>query len=391
MKERTYQSGMFDSATQGHSSRGALPTRRTVSRRAALGLLSAAALVACAVPGKARQKNPSLGFNLIDWECAEGEDKRWIRAIREVRSIGVRRITIIPYWFADPATGTVYQTSQYSLPCGPSEQAIAQAIAYGRKQGMRVAVKPMIEIDDDRELGDVWRGSMELREDQYSEFFATYQDYVLAMAEVAREAGANEFYIGSELASLTELETTLPYWLDLIAETRKLFPGGKRRLGYAANYDEFEQVRFWEHLDTVGIDAYFPLATKAEAFGAGNPTTTTMVGHWLNRFRELRAFAQALNRPIVFSEFGLIPYDEASTEPWNWRPDTLGYNGVKSEFDPDEQMHAMQALLIATQAEGDWLEAIEFWHWQLPESEGSLYNINKHTPIGKLIAQYAGA
>jgi homoserine trans-succinylase len=33
-----------------------------------------------------------------------------------------------------------------------------------------------------------------------------------------------------------------------------------RKLTYAANWDDFDKVPFWNELDYIGIDAYFPLS-----------------------------------------------------------------------------------------------------------------------------------
>jgi hypothetical protein len=45
------------------------------------------------------------------------------------------------------------------------------------------------------------------------------------------------------------------YWSQLIKKIKKIYSGN-----YAANWDDFDKVPFWNELDYIGIDAYFPLS-----------------------------------------------------------------------------------------------------------------------------------
>jgi hypothetical protein len=46
------------------------------------------------------------------------------------------------------------------------------------------------------------------------------------------------------------------YWSQLIKKIKKIY----FKLTYAANWDDFDKVPFWNELDYIGIDAYFPLS-----------------------------------------------------------------------------------------------------------------------------------
>jgi hypothetical protein len=334
-------------------------------------------------------REPRLGFNVVTWGDGDSAES-WVRGLQEIYSIGVRRVTIVPYWFVDPKTAAVQELSRYNQPRGPTKDTIVAAMRAARNLGMGASLKPMIEVDTAADLGDVWRGDLKLPHGTLERFFDSYDRYIMEMAALAAQCQAERFYIGSELFSLTKNGTEAPYWSQLISRARKFFPGGDRRLSCAANYDEYEEVPFWDQLDDIGIDAYFHLASRAEAMGDGRPDTESMTRRWLKVFRKLRDFSDEWGRPIVFSEFGLIPYEYASCQPWEWRPKKLRpKNGKKSRFDPREQLHAFEALLIAMREDSDWLTAVDFWHWQLPDSEGSLYNISRESSVGKLIAYYS--
>src|SRR3989442_847466 len=46
-------------------------------------------------------------------------------------------------------------------------------------------------------------------------------------------------------------------WRALIAKVRRAFPG---ELTYSANWDDYENVGFWDALDLVGLSGYYELA-----------------------------------------------------------------------------------------------------------------------------------
>ena len=57
----------------------------------------------------------------------------------------------------------------------------------------------------------------------------------------------------------TQLDRTLHFeddWRLIIATVRRYFEG---TLTYAANWTDYEKVPFWDALDVIGIQAYFPL------------------------------------------------------------------------------------------------------------------------------------
>ena len=53
----------------------------------------------------------------------------------------------------------------------------------------------------------------------------------------------------------------LQHWWELIANIRQSYSG---QLTYAANFDNYQEVYFWDQLDLIGINAYFPLRELQE-------------------------------------------------------------------------------------------------------------------------------
>ena len=62
-----------------------------------------------------------------------------------------------------------------------------------------------------------------------------------------------------------ELDKTLRHehrWRRIIAAVRKVT---KAPLTYAANWTDYQRVGFWDDLDIIGIQAYFPVSDKKSA------------------------------------------------------------------------------------------------------------------------------
>ena len=84
-----------------------------------------------------------------------------------------------------------------------------------------------------------------------------YKKYILSYAVLADTMEIDLFCIGTELKAMA-LERP-DYWKELIAEVRSIYGGP---IIYAANWDSYDEIAFWDELDFIGIDAYFPLGNR---------------------------------------------------------------------------------------------------------------------------------
>ncbi len=70
-------------------------------------------------------------------------------------------------------------------------------------------------------------------------------------------------------------------------------------LAYAANWDEVWQVQFWDRLDMIGVDAYFPLSQEGE-----KPTAESLATAWQPNVDGLAALSGQWRLPVLVSEIG---------------------------------------------------------------------------------------
>ncbi len=106
-------------------------------------------------------------------------------------------------------------------------------------------------------------------------------------------------------------------WKKSIKKTRKHFSG---ELTYAANFDNYYEVGFWESLDFIGINAYFPLRESDSSYANAEELTHALDKGWRNVFDQIDSFrleTGTLEIPLFFTELGYTKYANSSLEPWS--------------------------------------------------------------------------
>jgi hypothetical protein len=326
------------------------------------------------------KQRPRVGFVLVAWDEASNANSRvWERSIRQVYDAGIRDVTVVTYRFVQAETGKISASSAYGLESPPSDAVVLAALREGKRLGMRVSLNPLLEIDNPKDIGSRWRGDLDFTPARLRGFFAHYRDYIRSMAQHVKSADGHRLYIGSELKSLVTNRDARPLWSELIRDTRQFLPP-RVKLSYASNYDNVRRVPFWRELDEIGIDAYYRLVAPSEAKGEGNPTVDVIRDGWRGPLEEIRKLSRRQEKPVVLSEWGVVPFDETTVRPWDWMPNP--------RKDAQEQLNAYQATLDAIASEDEWLTGITFWHWAMSGNEGSHYRISANSRVMQLITQY---
>ncbi|MCB1054609.1 MAG: hypothetical protein KDD11_03755 [Acidobacteria bacterium] len=219
-------------------------------------------------------------------------------ALRDVKALGVDSVAIHPYARIE-RDGTVRFRPTADSPF------LGRAVEMARQEGISLFWKPHLAY-----WGNfVWRGEITFeRDEDWQRFFRDYRAFILDQAAFAGRAGVPIFAVGVELEGTTSHEAE---WRSLIAEIRRVFPG---RLTYAANWDRVDAVPFWDALDLVGVQAYFPLSD------ADGPDETALGAGWARELDRLGALSHRLgDKPVVFTEIGYNRSPVAARTPWDYR------------------------------------------------------------------------
>ncbi|MBW1960247.1 MAG: hypothetical protein JRJ04_02225 [Deltaproteobacteria bacterium] len=141
-------------------------------------------------------------------------------------------------------------------------------------------------------------------------------------------------------------------WRKLIARTRNLYHG---KLTYAANFDQYFEVGFWDALDVMGINAYFPLHKDIIENDKEHLLEDMLVQGWQAVFNRIDAFCEKQNLrgiPILFTEIGYTRRKNCTIEPWANTGFSLIGTGADKKFViwqdqpeyPEERALAIKAL-----------------------------------------------
>jgi hypothetical protein len=305
-------------------------------RRVVCALFAAAVLLGAAAPGAHAAGLPAgfqRGFVLTAWKSNSyltGADTR----ISKMAADGSDHAAVFTQWFLDTPTSSKLAPDAARTP---SDESIVHAITRAREAGLQVAVKPQVGIRTGSWIGAAHPADL-------GAFWAGYRAMLLHYADLAQQNGASMLVIGTEMGTLSSDAT---HWRALIAELRRHFSG---KLTYAANYDEFERVPFWDALDYIGIDAYFALAD------ANNPAppTAALARAWTSRgyLDRIAAVSRRTGKRVLFTEIGYRGIHRTAVHPNVW-------NAVDST-DTDAQARAYEAFYEAV-ANQPWLAGAYWW------------------------------
>ncbi len=292
------------------------------------------------------------GISFVAWsESGFARPESDYTLSRIIKPMGVTWVAIIPTCFQETITST--QIKCEAKLGSPNDKSLLHAIQYAKSIGLRVMLKPHL---DNLDAGH-WRGEISMKNDaDWQLWFASYTDYITHYAKIAQDSGADYFVVGTELDG-THIRPD--DWRKVIQTIRTIYPGP---LTYASNHDGGEtSVTWWDALDAIGVDAYYPLT------GSANPTIDQLKTAWEPQVALLESLSLKWDRPVIFTEAGYQSTDGTNREPWG----TSTENGL----DLQEQADCYQALIETFGPKG-WWQGIFWWGGQVEPTEGGLVNQN---------------
>ncbi len=279
--------------------------------------------------------------------------------MKPIRGIAANFVGIVPYAFAyQNQPKVVFDTSRQWW--GERQEGAITTIKYAQNLGMKVMIKPHVWV-----FGQGWPGDFTLeKESDWKEWESQYRQYILAYAKIAEDLDVALFCIGTEYRHAATLRHN--FWIRLITDVRKIYAG---KITYAANWDNYEEIQFWNYLDYIGIDAYFPLAS------AGNPSLNELKKGWVSKSNQLQKSAIKWGKPIVFTEYGYQSMDHGAGFHWELDPKSLNVN-------LELQAKAYQALFETVWTQS-WFLGGFLWKWHANHQRAGGDSNKSWTPQNK--------
>ena len=240
--------------------------------------------------------------------------------LKELPEYGVNAIALVPYGMTRRG-GTAIRFG------GMERDAdVIRVATEARSLGMKVMLKPQIWVPGG------FTGDLDFPNDaDRMAWFEQYRAFITHHAAIAAKARADVFCVGTELSKLSAHEAE---WRRIIKDVRKIYKGA---LTYAAvQGPEFEQLRFWDALDYIGLNNYYPLPDDLSA--------ASIVA-------KVEAVHRKYRKPVIFPEAGFASLEAPHRAPWD---------ETRRKLSMEDQARCYEAVFNAFWSK-PWFKGIYWW------------------------------
>jgi hypothetical protein len=324
-------------------------------------------------PPSAASRSFQKGVNYASWYTGQYSSAASDQSLANLAATGANSLTVVVTGYQDTVASTQIARDPARTP---SDADLAHVIARAHQLGMKVMLKPHVDLANDP---GHWRGQIGSAfsgEDQWQGWFSSYHAFIDHYADLAQQTGADLFCAGTELVGTSARAAD---WRAVLADIRARFKGP---VTYASNWGGDEvSIRWWDALDYIGVDAYYPLTDKSD------PTVAELQQTWINKgyVTTLEGLAQTWQKPILLTEIGYGSVAGNNRAPYDWQ--------ANAALDLQEQANAYQAVFSVFWGK-PWLAGMYWWSWSTDPNAGGAADPG-YTPHNKpaeqiLRSYYAG-
>jgi hypothetical protein len=301
------------------------------------------------------------GFNFAHegYAIYNGYGSRLAReALEKQAALGASAVAIVPYSYLRQPRQPAFIPVVMRAGAETDEGVIQDAHA-ARQLGMAVVLKPQLWLGRGR-----WPGDVEMEnEADWQAFFDYYYRWMRHYALLAEIHQMDLLCVGVEFAkaSLQRPDD----WRRLIRKLRGIYSGP---LTYAANWgEEFENLAFWDELDYIGLNCYYPLSQQDD------PSDEELARAFGQVLQLAERVSRRYGKPLVFTEIGFTSTPTPWKEPHRDR-DGSPYDGLAQE--------RCYRIVLESLIGQDWARGILWWKYPSYLSHGGPGQTG-FTPCGK--------
>ena len=303
-------------------------------------------LFSCQSAAEYRHADPKIkGVNLVAPPQNPGDG-----GLKNARETGANWVAVVPYGFCRKGESHFYYSEnpppgrrKMGQWWGETPEGVAGTIQMARQHKLNVMLKPHVWM-----MGGSHLDLDFTNERDWQTFETDYSKYILHFAHIADSLNVDLYCITTELDRFAVARPA--FWTKLIGQVRQVYKG---KLTYAANWDRYDKIPFWDQLDYVGVDAYFPLSDDRQ------PSAKAMSNGWKVHLQSLSQLSSNLQKPVLFTEFGYRACDHTARRPWESETDCTP--------NPTAQANAYTALLKTVWPQ-PWFAGGFVWKWFMAET-----------------------
>lgn len=329
------------------------------------------------------------------------------QSLFDMNQIGVNTVSIDVFEFLSNETDTDIR-QDFTTPgfnYSSNDASVRHAIEVAKSLGMKVVLKPMIDLEN----GDPRSGIM-----PSAGFFASYDVFIDRYAALAEQEGVDLFVVGS---GLDGTQSDSADWQSVILGVRGTYSG---LLTYACSYANYSTINWWNTLDFVGINAYFPLVTAQDPSpiqGTVKPPTgldgafATQLAPLTTWLKKSGLKSPTTGKPlqILFTEVGYPSVGGANDAPGSYDAASGMPVTPSGPYDPQVQEYCYQAVFDNSLVEAptvagqqatwvgpqSWFAGVLWWDWTVANPAAGGSGDMNYTPQNKpaqnvLQSNYAG-
>lgn len=314
------------------------------------------------------------GMSYTSWSAYALSSSSSDRSLFNMHLLGTDTVALNFWWFQDTVSSNsmAEDFSRYSSTITSIRYAIDRIHALG----MKVLLKPMLDVKD-----GTWRAYINPSDPDL--WFANYTSFIATFADIAQEKNVEMLSIGCEFNYL-ESPTHTARWTNLISTIRSRYTG---KLTYAANHSPlngiggYQAVPWWDQLDYIGIDAYFALTSRY------NPTQAQLDAAWQNIANTIESWLLSSypDKKVIFTEIGYRSLNGANRWPWDY--------SITGSVDLQEQVDCYEAVFNVLSSRSWWHGAF-WWNWETNPNAGGTSDTGftpQNKPVESVLAlNYGG-
>lgn len=305
------------------------------------------------------------GVNYTGWNQTAYSNEESNQSLENLKNIGCDWVAINFFYFQDNVNSTIIELDYAKYSVEPA--SVIDAIQYCHSIGLKVMLKPMVDCRD-----GTWRGQIVPSQG----WFDSYRAILNEWAVIAESNNVELFCLGCEYV---ETVYWSPQWRQIISEVRDRYTG---ELTYAANVLNERNVVWWDDLDYIGTDPYYPLTELLD------PTEQDLQDAWQQRADDLEDWLLANwpDKEIIFTEIGYQSCSGTNKTPWR-------IGSADCTIDLQEQVDCYKALLDQCQ-DRSWWRGVFWWNWQtdpnagLPGTTYYPWHTPQNKPVEALLSNY---
>lgn len=291
-----------------------------------------------------QQDSLHRGMSVFGWRNHDTED------IDPLVQNNIEWVAVVPFMYQKDAQTQLINTREDYSVWSRRDSTFITTIENLHNRGIQVHLKPHLWMNSG------WRSDIQLATPEaWDQWFDSYEKNMLHYARLAQHTGVGLFCVGTELRS--SLQNQPERWEQLVENIRAIYKG---QLTYAANWDgEFEHVTFWDQMDYIGIQAYFPLAKRK------NPSLEEIQQGWDPHIPILSNLSDRYNKPILFTEVGYKSEASGAINPWEWGS---FWSILFTQKSDRTQQWAYEALFQQLW-DKPWFAGMYIWQWDHRSTE----------------------